>query len=260
MKRVYEVGYREIRKALNKGCCPFCGDRRIFKSVASHTVNAHGVSGYELREMAGLNRGSRICLAEYSQECRERTFSRPDAEIARALALGRGLPKEKRDATWRPEGRERQLIDRRSPKRQRLFKTSMAKIIGQRSEIAKRRSPEAIREQTLRVINANERFMSNATAEVISARARYASSFIKPETHKKAAMIAIPIIKELHKQKEWKEKWREHLIKSLQKRAKVPHSDYPLILSRASRGEKLKDIATEYGVTPRFIRRLVTGK
>ena len=73
-------------------------------------------------------------------------------------------------------------------------------------------------------------------------------------------MIAIPIIKELHKQKEWKEKWREHLIKSLQKRAKVPHSDYPLILSRASRGEKLKDIATEYGVTPRFIRRLVTGK
>lgn len=61
----------ELRRCINEQVCWWCG-RDGWKSLAGHTFHAHGITAYELREMAGLFRQAMICSPEYSADCAER--------------------------------------------------------------------------------------------------------------------------------------------------------------------------------------------
>lgn len=68
-----------LRAAIQSQLCPWCG-AGPFRILARHTVLVHGVSGMELRDMAGISRSSSICSAESSEASRRALISREDRE------------------------------------------------------------------------------------------------------------------------------------------------------------------------------------
>lgn len=77
-----------LRRYIADGLCPFCGSGE-YKNLGCHTNRSHGVSADELREMAGMLKGDRICSPELSE-----TF--------RAIGRERGMPAGARSAPRKP--------------------------------------------------------------------------------------------------------------------------------------------------------------
>ena len=69
--------------------CPYCDDKRTFRCLAAHTSHVHGVTGYELREQAGLNRSASICSLEHAQIMRGNALSRDQEMLVEQLTRGR---------------------------------------------------------------------------------------------------------------------------------------------------------------------------
>lgn len=62
----------ELLRWIDAQQCPLCRDGRTFKVLANHTVKAHGITGDEIRERAGLILAARICSPEFTDEHRDR--------------------------------------------------------------------------------------------------------------------------------------------------------------------------------------------
>lgn len=129
MAVIASYSMEHLRRFIFAGQCPWCKDGKAHRSIASHISQAHEITGYQLREMAGLNRYTSICDPEYSQSRRESVKRRPPEVLKAQLACGH-KPEviAARDAKWRPEGREKQLKDRRRPERIAIFTHAMKKV------------------------------------------------------------------------------------------------------------------------------------
>lgn len=71
-----------LRAAIEAQTCPWCG-AGPYKVLAGHTNTAHGVSGRELRELAGVGPRGSICSPEASAQAREKLVTRDDWEDMR---------------------------------------------------------------------------------------------------------------------------------------------------------------------------------
>lgn len=248
------MNFEDLRRYIAAGQCPWCKRRKSFKVLALHTYRIHGISGYELREMAGLNRSTSICDPYYSRLRADLQRRRPQEALQEQLAAGRG---KYYLFEMRAEGRDNQLAYLRSPEHIQVFNAQMEKLKDRRSEFAKKRNPEAVSRQTERVIQADTTWRERVGPQKVRERARHAGLSVPHDVQVRGAAAAAERIPELHRDPIWKERWRCNLIESLQKKAKVPRGDYPLILKRHEEGERTLIIAAEYGVTPRFIRRII---
>jgi uncharacterized protein YjhX (UPF0386 family) len=283
METLIEIN--ELRDFIKKQKCPFCSDKRIFRSLSSHTTKMHGISAYELREMAGLNRYTSICSPDYSLERRENVLSRPKEILLKQLAGGH-KPEiiKNRDLSFRQEGKQNRdnwlFSDRHlALAKEKLHTKEAIEKIG---ITARNRSPEIVKAQTKRVIEANAKWLQKATPEEIESRnkKRYKtwearlggrdavidrmkqmSGIVPYEVKLKACRTAQEVLSIKRKDPEWKEKWRANIIKSKSKKSKIQHSDLSSIKERVSTGKTtVKEEAKNYKVTARYIRRVVSGK
>jgi hypothetical protein len=69
--RVAAPSQEAVRLHIEAQTCPWCS-AGPFKILATHTHRAHGVDRHELRELAGLLKGARICAPEISAACADR--------------------------------------------------------------------------------------------------------------------------------------------------------------------------------------------
>lgn len=97
----------ELRQCVEAQRCPWC-DRQGLRSLASHTVRAHGVCADELRQLAGLPRDAPLCSPELSDCHRElalrhettQWLHRPEVFVASAAT---------REANYDDEQRRRRI-------------------------------------------------------------------------------------------------------------------------------------------------------
>lgn len=79
---VAKLDEETIRNFIDSQICPWCGGGP-YKVLAMHTSNRHGVSGDELRYMAGLPKSASICSPEVSEQSRESLVNRADWKAMR---------------------------------------------------------------------------------------------------------------------------------------------------------------------------------
>lgn len=101
-----------IRRAVEAQLCPWCG-AGPYKVMAAHTNQQHGVSGPELRRLAGFNQSASICSPAVSQLRREMLAARPDREAMTALGNRRSVEVGGTQAAY--EAANRQRRERNSP-------------------------------------------------------------------------------------------------------------------------------------------------
>lgn len=245
-----------IRKCIKEQRCPFCKNKRRFTVLAAHTSHAHGITAYQLREMAGLARVRSICdpvHREYLSAAQKEKMKRFPNLLSN---LEKAWGKPRTDATWRPETREKQLKDRRSPKRKQIFKERMSRLTHEeRSQAAKNVSAEVNADRTQRIINAHNKWREKVGPEVVSERSRKAGLSVKHETHVKSAQLAKKKLHELHADKNWKADWYKKLMGNMHR--KIPIAEYPVIVARMQRGDRVTQVARDYNVTHKAISNLI---
>ncbi|MHB8867464.1 MAG: hypothetical protein ACYC6T_08155 [Thermoleophilia bacterium] len=244
-----------FRDVVLAGMCPYCG-KGAYKSIASHTFWAHGVTGAELREEAGLQRGAQLTSDDLHQRFSERSARHlaEDPEWkARLIAAGQEAIKNGgRASSWdRAASRESHLADRQSEERRAIFKKSMAQVDHKAAAAA--RTPEAREADTKRVLKAAERYRQEHP-EWQSERSRQLGLSL-PRSHF-SEMGKLGVAARL----KVRDKWLAAVKKSAAKRAKVPREEYPTIIARASAGETRTAIAGDYGVSRSLIYQIVTGR
>jgi hypothetical protein len=248
----------EIRAFIKQCQCPFCEDNRIFKSLAGHVTTAHGISAYELRELAGIGRSKSICSKEYHQEKVEVGKQR---DVSKMLKAGvewskLGLP---RDDSLRAETREKFIRNANDPNRKERFRYIMSTVTHEeRSQANKNVSLEINEARTKRIKEAHKKILANPDK-----RRAYINSILDNrktlahEVYVKAGKAAAKRRAELRKNPEWVKSWKDKIIKS--KVLKVPKIDYPVIIQRRAMGESLESIAKGYGCTDSNIVRIIKG-
>jgi len=91
-----------IRDSLEAGLCPFCGESK-YLNLAVHMNRSHGHSAVEIREMAGMLKGTPLCAPELSEHQRQRLAGKrlPDHAYTqpqkrrRYSAAGRAVQRKK---------------------------------------------------------------------------------------------------------------------------------------------------------------------
>jgi len=256
-----------LRKFIQACKCPWCDNQKKYRTLANHTYQKHGITAFELREMAGLNRCSSICDFSSSELRACRARQRPQNILLTQLAKGR-TPEASaaRSKTLLEEGLRKEGYDNRvavssTPEHIALFKkvTSSKESRAKQALVAQNRFPEVVKAQTERVQLAQQRHMKKNPGFWRDKGKRLASN-LTPEQRKRAANTCSKVIPLYHANPEWKESWREKTIIGANKRSKIKRNNWSDIISRFQNGESIKEIALSYNVTPRYIRRLTTGK
>lgn len=269
----------ELKDFIQRQRCPFCDSEKTFVVLAAHVVQAHGISAYEFREMAGLNRGTSICDPDYSLGRAEQQRRRDPKELQAQLAMAH-TPEviAGRDSKMRPEGRAKQLAWLKSPRRLELSLAALhAPEARAKSKLrAQNRSPEVVKAQAKRITEASERWLATHTKEEIAENhrrgyqtwvKRAGEQAIGPRFARMAlrvphdaqvkaaaaAAIAIPIY---HADPEWKARWRRNMEEANRKRAKVSHTHFPEIARRYRSGESPTKIASDYGISRAWVRKI----
>lgn len=269
----------ELRDYIRRRCCPFCDSKKIFIVLASHIAQAHGISAYEFREMAGLNRGTSICDPNYSLERAEQQRRRDPNELQAQLARAHDPDViARRDQTMRPEGRVNQLAYLLDPERveARVASMNTPKARANSKIKAQNRPPEVIATQTKRILKAHERYLATHTEEEIAENrkrayqtwvdragedavdSRFAAmrKMIPHDAQVRGAAAAAKVIPLYHADPEWKAMWRRNMEEANRKRAKVSHELYPEIAQRYWSGESSTKIALDYGISRAWVRRI----
>ena len=104
---VRPVTSTEIGDKILAGVCPWC-ERRDLTSPARHTVAAHGIDRYRLRDLMGVARTASICSSEHSARVRERTARMPTSFQRSPLTAD----EESRILSLRREGQTTRAIGR----------------------------------------------------------------------------------------------------------------------------------------------------
>jgi hypothetical protein len=69
--RVVAPSQEEMRRAVDNGECPFCGNQ--YQNIAVHTNRTHGVDKNQLKIMLGIPKSHSVCTPELSEKCAERS-------------------------------------------------------------------------------------------------------------------------------------------------------------------------------------------
>ncbi len=231
----------KLRQFIYAGQCPWCNDNRDYIVLARHTYSAHGISAYELREMAGLNRGSSICDPDHSAKMAEIARKRPPELQRRILKAGRTLEViQRRDHKKRSEGRANHLKWLLSSEKiEQSVKVMHSPEAHAKMKLsAQNRPPEIVQAQTERVIKGNEEWYRTHTSQEKRERAQRtyqttikrhglakvlknlddARAKVPPEAHVKAGHAAAKIIPLYHADPEWKAKWWANFTAGIKKR------------------------------------------
>ena len=128
----------EMRRALSFHCCPFCG-AGPFKVVASHTAQAHAVSGSRLRELADLNR-DHVLTDDVLHAYRSRLMCQRMADGDERQSAVDRLQKTWKPSPRRGEAREKSAIVAR---RTHAAHPEMAANLVQRLAQWRKENPEA---------------------------------------------------------------------------------------------------------------------
>jgi len=232
----------KLRQFISAGQCPWCDNHHSYIVLARHTNHAHGISAYELREMAGLNRYSSICDPDYSDKMRQIVKSRPAELQDRILKLGR-TPEvaAQRDFKLRPEGRTNQLTWLLSPQRIEMSVVAMHTPEARaKMRLASRNcSPEIVKQRTERVLQGHIQWIATHTKEERSENRKHAyqtwikntsqeyvdehftnmRKMIPHDAQVKGAQAAAKVMPLYHADSEWKRRWWINFQAGMRRRA-----------------------------------------
>jgi len=252
-----DVQPQVLRRYITVGQCPWCERKKSFKVLALHTYQVHGISGYELRELAGLNRGTSICDPDYSAKLS--VLQRAKLEAGKNLnftAYNRGQIASFREKGLRPEGQKNWRTVARTSKRQQVFKKAMAKV--DRKEVALQ-VPAEVRQEIARkggLALANQRGPKGVKLAMAHAR-----EFITPEVKRiQTEHAATTMNKKYRSDPEWCERWRARLKEGNQRRKKLSDSDRVAVVEKHDEGMPQAKIAAEYSVSSSLIWLVVHGR
>lgn len=270
----------DICSAIGRGQCPFCDSKRRFIVLAVHTVKAHGVSGYELREMAGLNRGTSICDSGHSRRCSLRQKAIIEEHGQDSLEIGRQRDRSQDDHVLRPEGRETRMKIAESPEHKQRFTALMVNVPHEKRSAAASGVTEAANtDRTERILRAAKAYRERVGETGIKEAGKRAYDtwverwqeqqregvnrkiVASPEdVHKRAARKSVEIVGALRHDPEWRTQWYLNILRGTIHREanrKIPIQQYRPILERLAGGETQDAIAKDHGVTREAIRNLL---
>lgn len=256
----------QIRDYIACQHCPFCDSKKTYIVVAQHVSHAHGISAYELRELAGLNRNTSICDPDYSSDRAQAVKQRDPEELRRQLARAHD-PDVVRETALRPEGRaNRSYLQDPERVAARVASMNTPEANAKSSLAARNRSPEVVEAQTKRVQEAQARWLAASTTEEITESRRRAYQIAIDNTsqeyihkvHVEAGAAAAKVIPLYHADPEWKARWRSNMEQANAKRAKVDRGHYQEIARRYWSGESPAQIALGYGCSRTLVRKIAT--
>jgi len=247
---------KKLRRYISAGQCPWCNSGKAYRSIASHTSRAHGITGYELREMAGLNRSSKICDPEYSVSRSEQQKETAKRNLG-FLNYDRSKIASFRKRGLRSEGQEHWSDIARTPERRKVFTAAMAKV--DRRAVAARMSPEV---KSARSKEASAAFWRGKTKE--QRQKHMAPALATPRTPE-SEKARIEHMQKTFKDRywndpEWRRQWHTKIAKAQQKRAKIPVSERPTIKNRYLQGESLSQLAEDYKVSKALIYLIISSQ
>jgi hypothetical protein len=246
----YLATVAEIRLGITQQKCPFCHNPRSFRELAQHTYHMHGISAYDLREMAGLNRGESICDPIFSAECAERS---PNSEAF--LKFDRSVIASIRETEERPQARESRLRFANSPEHIVAFREAIKnvdfKAIAQRVPPEVRKGCSRLGFRALRKKYGDEQIKK----WMLEARSKRT-----PESETKRIEHAQKTMRTYWDNPLWRMKWRKAVSQGARKHAKISSDQHPSIRERVKRGESLSVISQEYGVSKSLIWLIGQGR
>lgn len=248
---------KKLRRYISAGQCPWCESGKTFKVLALHTYLIHGISRYELRELAGLNRSTSICDPDHSaklsmlQKVKLESGKNPNF-----MAYDRSQIASFRERGLRPEGQENWSATARTPERRRVFKEAMAKV--NRKEIASR-VPLEVRQEIAR--KGGLAIVKQRGPEGVKLAMAHAREFITPETQRIRIEHAVATMNEKYRSDpEWCERWRARVKEGNQRKRKLSDFDRIAVIEKHNEGRPQTEIAAEYGVSSSLISLVVLGK
>jgi hypothetical protein len=248
---------KKLRRYISAGQCPWCKSGITFKILALHTYLIHGISGYELRALAGLNRSTSICDPAHSaklsmlQKLKLETGKNPNF-----MNYDRSQIASLRERGLRSEGQENWSAIARTPERRRVFKQAMAKV--NRKEVASR-VPKEVRQE--RAKKAGLALAKQRGPEGVKLAMAHAREFRTPESeHIRAEHATATMNEKYRSDPEWCERWRARSKEGGRRRRKLSDSDRIAVIEKHNEGRPQTEIATEYGVSRSLIWLIVHGR
>lgn len=248
---------KKLRRYISAGQCPWCKSGMTFKILALHTYLIHGISGYKLRELAGLNRSTSICDPDHStklsmlQKLKLETGKNPNF-----MDYDRSQIASFRERGLRPEGQENWSATAKTLERRRVFKEAMAKV--NRKEVASRVPKEVRREKARK---AGLALAKQRGPEGVKLAMAHARELRTPESeHIRIEHATATMNEKYRSDPEWRERWRARLKEGNQRRRKLSDSDRVAVIEKHNEGRPQARIAAEYGVSASLIWLIVHGK
>lgn len=248
---------KKLRRYISAGQCPWCKSGMTFKILALHTYLIHGISGYKLRELAGLNRSTSICDPDHSANLSMLQKLKLEAgKNPNFIDYDRSQIASFRERGLRPEGQENWSATARTPERRCVFKEAMAKV--NRKEVASR-VPKEVRQEKAR--KAGLALAKQRGPEGVKLAMAHARELITPEAKRIRIEHATDTMNAKYRSDpEWCERWRARLKEGNQQRRKLSDSDGIAVIDKHNEGRPQIEIAAEYGVSSSLIWLIVHGR
>lgn len=252
-----------LRQYINEGSCPWCG-KGGFKIVSLHTNHVHGISAYLLREMAELFRYSPTCTPEISKKRSNLSHNKINVlQAQKAIKTG----KYNMSKAGKKSAAQRLAKVRSAEQRERASLAAKLKfskphpcpvcgiIIPKATPITCSTKCRLVVRQLTGKKRLGKKATPTAKENMRKAQKGHKATVIKPHSCPICGKI-IPKATPITCSPECRSQaLRLAQIKATtQRKVKIRAEIKPLIAQRCKDGEKVKIIADEYNVSPRYIR------
>lgn len=243
--------------------CPWCNDGRKWRSLAAHCSHFHSISAAELREMAGLNRGTSICDPELHVMRREQMKAKYADNNGRPPSLNAfdvKPPGYSNHPPMRPEGKRNQLAWLCSERQITQMKAAFGTPARQAKKLYKQRHMPTTLKKKLgeQVKRGLHTWLSTHTKEEIHAKRLQAGLIVKeklgPNHYIEMSNLGRAKQRELEATNpEWVELRRAKLRNAFPRKI---NTEMALMLKkRHDAGESTRLLAQEFGFRRRTIDR-----